>query len=151
MKIGKIENVASLPISASAVKAVTEFLANNDLNTVACGKTELGDEHFVNICEADTVPHTVNRLEFHGKYADIQCIISGEEKFLLADLADSVITQPYSAEKDVGFVVANKVEAVEVSAGSFIYFAPGELHGPGLAAESGECRCKKAIFKIRMG
>ena len=151
MNIGKIESITSLPIPVSAADAVAEFLKNNDLATVECGKYELGDGHFVNVSEADTVPHVVNRLEFHGKYADIQCIISGEEKFLLADLADSVITQPYSAEKDVGFVLAERVESAEVSAGSYIYFAPGELHGPGLAAESGACACKKAIFKIRMG
>ena len=146
-----ISKIVSLPIPRSAVDAIAEFINTSDLRTLPCGKYPLAGEHFVNIMELDTVPQTENKLEFHGKYADIQCLVSGNERFLLANTADATITQPYSEEKDAGFVIANTVTAVDINEGSFIYFAPGELHGPGIATDNGACRCKKAIFKVRIG
>ena len=146
-----IAEIVSLPIPETAVNAIAEFINNNDMRTISTGKYELVGEHFVNIMEIDTVPLTENKLEFHGKYADIQCLITGKERFLIANTADATITQPYSEEKDAGFVVASAVKTVDGHEGSFIYFAPGELHGPGIATEDGACHCKKAVFKIRIG
>ena len=146
-----IAKIVSLPIPEAAEKAIVEFINGNDLRTVPCGRYELTGEHYVNVMELDTVPQTENKLEFHGKYADIQCIISGKERFLLANTVDSAIIQPYSAEKDVGFAVANKVQTIDVTENNFIYFTPGELHGPGIATDDGACRCRKVIFKVRIG
>ena len=151
MITNKIEEIVSLPIPEAAINAIAEFINNNDLHTIPCGKYPLVGEHYVNVMETDTAPQTENKLEFHGKFADIQCLIKGKERFLLAGTADSTITQPYSEEKDVGFVIANTVTTADVGEGSFIYFTPGELHGPGIADDDGACHCKKAIFKIRIG
>ena len=146
-----ISEIVSLPIPEAAVNAIADFINSNDLRAIPCGKYPLVGEHFVNIMELDTAPQTEKKLEFHGKFADIQCVISGNERFLLANTADSTITQPYSAEKDVGFVVANTVTTVDVSEDHFIYFTPGELHGPGIATDNGPCHCRKVIFKVRIG
>ena len=146
-----IAEIVSLPIPEAAINAIAEFINTHDLHSIPCGKYELVGEHYVNVMELDTVPQTENKLEFHGKFADIQCILSGKERFLMANTADSTITQPYSADKDVGFVIADTVNTVDVSEDSFIYFTPGELHGPGVATDEGACHCKKAIFKIRIG
>ena len=151
MITNRIEEIVSLPIPEEAIQAIAEFINNHDMMTVENGRYELVGEHYVSIQEIDTVPYTVNKLEFHGKYADIQCIISGKERFLIANTTNSTITQPYSAEKDVGFSVANTVKTVDVEGGSFIYFAPGELHGPGISAGEESCHCKKAVFKVRIG
>lgn len=151
MITNSIAEIVALPIPEAAVNAIAKFINENDLRALPCGKYELGGDHFVNVMELDTVPQNENKLEFHGKYADIQCLISGNERFLIANTADSTITQPYSEEKDVGFVVADKVKTVDVNEGSFIYFIPGELHGPGVSTDNLSCHCKKAIFKIRIG
>ena len=151
MITNQIAEIVSLPIPEAAITAIAEFINSNDVLTIENGRYELTDEHFVNVMELDTVPMTEKKLEFHGKYADIQCIVSGKERFIIANTADATLTQPYSAEKDVGFVVADKVQTVDVAEGSFIYFIPGELHGPGLATDEGPCHCKKLIFKIRIG
>ena len=151
MITNRIEEIVSLPIPEEAIRAIAEFINGNDIQNIECGRRELVGEHYVNVMELDTVPQTENKLEFHGKYADIQCIISGKERFLVASTTDSTITQPYSVEKDVGFAVADVVNTVDVNAGEFVYFAPGELHGPGIATDEGTCHCKKVIFKIRIG
>jgi YhcH/YjgK/YiaL family protein len=151
MITNQIAEIVSLPIPETAINAIAEFINSNDVHSIENGRYELTDGHFVNVMELDTVPMTEKKLEFHGKYADVQCIVSGKERFLIANTADSTITQPYSAEKDVGFVIADTVQTVDVAEGSFIYFIPGELHGPGLATDEGPCHCKKLIFKVRIG
>lgn len=151
MITNRIEEIVSLPIPEDAIRAIAEFINNNDMMTVENRRYDLVGEHYVSIQEIDTVPYTANKLEFHGKYADIQCIFSGKERFLVANSSDSSITQPYSVEKDVGFSIADNVKTVDVEEGYFVYFAPGELHGPGISAGEESCHCKKAVFKVRIG
>lgn len=151
MITNQITEIVSLPIPETAINAIAEFINTHDLHSIPDGRYELVGEHYVNVMELNTVPQTESKLEFHGKFADIQCILSGKERFLMANTVDSTITQPYSEEKDVGFVVSDRISTVDVNEGEFIYFAPGELHGPGIATDDGACHCKKAIFKIRIG
>ena len=147
----RIEEIVSLPIPEEAIRAIAEFINSNDMMTVENKTHKLVGEHYVNVSEFDTDPQTINKLEFHGKFADVQCIISGKERFLTAATSDSTITQPYSVEKDVGVATADNVKHVDVNEGYFVYFAPGELHGPGFSTDNTSCHCKKAVFKIRIG
>ena len=148
MIFDKISEINTLPIPEDVAKAVMDFIAANDLVTLPCGKYPILGDHFANVAEAETRPQVSSRMEFHGKYADIQCIICGNERFITTPMSAATITQAYSEEKDVGFVEADEYNTIDLDEGSFIFFAPGEPHGPGLATASGITKTKKVIFKI---
>ena len=150
MIIDKISGIGKLPISDEVATLVTEFIKNNDLNALPCGKYPLSGDHFVNIAELITRPQTGSRMEFHKKYADIQCILSGSERFLVTAPELATLTREYSEEDDVAFIESEQYNTFDVSEGLLIYFEPEEPHGPGYATADGICKSKKAIFKIRM-
>ena len=77
MIIDVLENADKYVTLHKDFKLVFDFLKNNDLSTMECGKHQLrGDEIFFNLQEYETKP--TQKLEAHKKYIDIQDIAVGE-------------------------------------------------------------------------
>ncbi|MBQ9115540.1 MAG: YhcH/YjgK/YiaL family protein [Clostridia bacterium] len=150
MIINKISEIGELPIPAYIAELAAKFVKEHDLATLPCGRYELTGDSYVNVDESETRPQLGSRMEFHKKYADIQCIIRGHERFLVTAMEAGTITTPYSEERDIGFIEADQYNTFDITDGLFIYFEPGEPHGPCFATSKGVCKCKKAVFKIRI-
>ena len=126
-------------------KLVFDFLKNNDISTLKCGKHQLrGDEVFFNLQEYET-KHT-QKLEAHKKYIDIQVLAVGEEYMGYTNINNTTLSEEYNDEKDVMFLNGN-VDKVKANSKTFVIFYPEDAHMPALAIDE-ERWVKKAIFKI---
>ena len=90
------------------------------------------------------------RPEAHRAYIDIQIVLSGRERYGVA-LPDSGLAavEDHLADKDIAFYPPTRREFfVDLEAGQFAVFLPGEFHRPGCAAD-GEEKILKAVVKVR--
>ncbi len=126
-------------------KLVFDFLKNNNLADLECGRHELrGNEVFFNLQEYETKP--VQKLESHKKYIDIQVPIIGEEYMGYTNINNTSVSESYNEEKDVMFLNGS-VDKVKADNKTFIIFYPQDAHMPALCTNS-PLKVKKAIFKI---
>lgn len=126
-------------------KLVFDFLKNNDLTKLECGKHELrGSEVFFNLQEYETKP--TQKLEAHKKYIDIQVVAIGEEYMGYTNIDNTIISEEYNEEKDVMFLNGN-IDKLLATNKNFLVFYPEDAHMPALAVDEPQ-HVKKAIFKI---
>lgn len=128
-------------------KLVFDYLKNNDLKEMACGSYKLrGDDVFFNLQEYET--KTVQKLEAHKKYIDIQVVISGSEDMGYTDISNTEVSEEYNEEKDVMFL-KGEVKTLRAENKNFLIFYPNDAHMPALAVNEPQT-VKKAIFKIKV-
>jgi YhcH/YjgK/YiaL family protein len=126
-----------------------EYLASADLAALPLGRTDIeGDDVYVLISEAETRPPGQVQFEAHRRYIDIQLVVRGQEAIGVAPLAGLVVTEPYDAAKDIGFfAVPRQSVTLELRAGDFAVFAPGDAHRPSLHLD-GPHVSRKAVVKV---
>lgn len=126
-------------------KLVFDFIKNNDLSAMECGKYQLrGDEVFFNLQEYETKP--IQKLEAHKKYIDIQVVIEGEEYMGYTNISNTTLSEEYDEKKDVMFLNGS-VDKLKADSKTFLIFYPEDAHMPALSVSNSGC-VKKAIFKI---
>lgn len=126
-------------------KLVFDFLKENDLRKLECGRHELrGSEVYFNLQEYETKP--LQKLEAHKKYIDIQVVATGEEYMGYTNIDNTTISEEYNEEKDVMFLNGN-VDKLLATNKNFLIFYPEDAHMPALAVNEPKY-VKKAIFKI---
>ncbi|RIH64262.1 DUF386 domain-containing protein [Mariniphaga sediminis] len=130
-------------------KAFT-FLKNEDLAALSPGRYELeGADLFINVDEYVTRNEEDTRFEAHQKYADIQYLVTGEEKIGVTPLENTSVTEPYDGEKDVAFFEAEQNNYRLANSEKFFVFFPDDAHRPCLkSGENGKVR--KVVVKVRI-
>ena len=124
------------------------FLATTDLKNIAPDKYKLeGDSLFAIIQEYTTKNEEDSRFEAHRKYADIQYLISGEEKMGVTALEETTVTEPYNDEKDVAFMTTKHDNYRLASPKNFFVFFPNDAHRPGVKAKE-NVSVRKAVIKV---
>ena len=119
------------------------FMRTADFSALPPGRTEIdGDRVFVNVQEY-TQQAKEAAYEAHARYADIQLILSGSERFRWG----RGIPGPLDAEKDFCAVECRQYVEFVLREGQFVVFMPGEAHAPGLP-EKDEAFCRKAVIKV---
>ncbi len=145
MIIDNFENAEKYFILNPDFKLVFDFIKNNDLAAMECGKYELnGNKVFFNLQEYET--KHVQKLEAHKKYIDIQVVIKGEEYMGWTNINNTNVTEQYDEEKDVMFLEGN-VSNLKADNKVFLIFYPEDAHMPALCIDEPR-QVKKAIFKI---
>ena len=125
-----------------------DYIKGTDLNKLPVGRTDIdGDNIYVSVSEYDT--KLEGQFEAHKMYADIQVIISGEERMDYSAADKAMLVTAYDNEKDISFLAAEYYSTVNLSAGEFVIFLPGEPHRPGLAV-SAPAKVRKAVVKVLM-
>lgn len=124
--------------------AARDFLLNTDLAALPLGRHDIdGDNVFVNMQEY-TQQDKEPAYEAHAKYADIQLVVRGSERFRwgLGDLGElkGDFRTVTGVEKYVEFTLHEN---------QFVVFLPGEPHAPGLP-ENGPALCRKAVVKVKV-
>jgi len=121
-----------------------EWLRATDLLNLPLGKTVIDGEHlFALVQEYTPKPPELGKLEAHRRYWDIQYVARGEERMGWVNLGEVTVSEPYHAEREVGFFTG-KCNFIRVPAGSFTVFAPQDVHMPGVAPAD-----EKAIGIVR--
>ena len=143
----KISNLAFyLPFDAR-FQVVIDYLAKTDVDALEPGSYPIGDGILANVSEYAPLKEEF-AFEAHRKYADLQYLHSGDEIIEWMPLDEIENASEYSDEYDfLGTTTVGKTKvALTVDAGSFAYFAPCDVHRPGMFRNAE--RVKKIVFKI---
>ena len=143
MIIDHLSNIKRYACMGINYAKAVEFLANTDLKNLPFGRTDIdGDNVFANLSD-----NYLNREEMaweaHQRYADIQLILHGEERFGWADKAEY-------GQLDGDFQVCYpQTEPVvcTLKEGQFIIFLPNEPHSPGNYVNM-PGNCLKLVVKV---
>ena len=123
------------------------YLQTTDFSSVEPGKYPIeGDEVFALVSEYNSKKPEDAKWEAHQKYADIQYLVSGEEKMGYAPVADFKPTQPYNPDNDIVFLKGTG-DHITVRPGRFVIFFPQDAHQPGVAL-NGSIPVKKVVVKV---
>jgi biofilm protein TabA len=126
-----------------------KYLQTNNLSKLEIGKFEIESKDIFGIVSEYNAKNSEDaKWEAHKKYADIQVIISGEEKMGYALLSATAVKEEYNAEKDVVFL-SGQGDYVTGKPGNFIIFFPQDAHQPGVAI-NGNTPIKKLVIKVLM-
>lgn len=122
-----------------------------DLAQVEAGKhalTAVPDSFFL-MQPVMTKKIETTRPEAHRRFVDIQYVINGPERFGFAQREEGLApVEEAFAEKDIAFYPTPRGEAfVDLQAGQFVVFYPGELHRP-LCCVGAEAPIRKIIVKV---
>ena len=143
----KISNLDFYTPFDSRFSVVSDFIKNTDIDALAPGRYSLSCGIFANVSEYAPDKEETG-WEAHRKYADLQYLHSGDEIIEWAPIDELTGAGEYSEEED--FQETDKCGKTKltltVDEGSFAYFAPCDLHRPGIF-RSAE-KVKKIVFKI---
>lgn len=128
-------------------KAAFDYLRAHELAGVPDGKHAIdGDRLYASVEHCPGRGRGGARPEFHRKYIDIQCAISGVEVIGWKCLSASAnLTQPYDPERDLGFYGDAPEFWMTLTPGTFAIFFPEDVHAP----LAGEGPLHKVVMKIR--
>jgi len=118
----------------------------------ADGRCEIaGEDLYATVMSYQTRQQADRRQETHRRYADIQIMLEGEERILLAPAGEVGEGSGYQAEKDCEmFDLPPQHSTLRLRTREFAIFFPGEAHQPGVAL--GEpAWVRKVVIKVRMG
>jgi len=126
-----------------------KYLQTNDWAKLEVGKYEIeGSDVFAIVSEYQSKKLEDAKWEAHNKYADIQFIISGEEKMGYAPLSTMTEKDSYNPEKDIVFLDGSG-DYITAKPGMFIIFFPHDAHRPSVAVGA-SLAVKKVVIKVLM-
>ena len=127
-----------------------ELLRDTDFSKLEDGRYEVdGDDLFYSIQSYQTNPAN-DAPEAHRKYADIQFLISGQEKMGVGALEDMTDLAEARPEGDIWFY-HGPLDEVTLSGDKFAVLFPGDAHAPSIAVNGIPAPCRKCVVKVRVG
>ena len=120
------------------------FLAETPLDALDCGTIPLdGERVFANLQENMTRTDGL-QFEAHDRYADIQAVLRGSERFALG--WDPRLDPP-APGSDFRRCQADQWTDFTLEKNQFVIFLPGEAHAPGNAPQA-PAPCRKLVIKV---
>lgn len=151
MITGNIDHFFASP----SLKSIIEFSLESAQNQIAIcaedGKYEIiEDKLFFILATIDTKEKEQCRPEFHQNFADIQLILSGQEKIGYSNQpCQQLMVEDRLKDNDVAFCSSLENEQfIHLKEGDFAIFLPGQGHRPGTIANDKSEVIKKAVIKI---
>ena len=147
-----IGNLSALPL-AGLPAPLRAILARPDATLAALRSRDdgrwqpEGESWFCTIGPATTQPRADRHTEYHHQWADIQVILSGEER-IYAGMLPTGRADDTERKPDL-FITATAPGSVSMTLerGDFAVFLPGEPH-QALCAVGESAQIRKAVFKI---
>lgn len=133
-----------------AVQRGIDYILGMNAETAEPGKYPIeGDKLFALVQEMDTAPAEERRPESHTIYADIQCLIQGEEQIgVLRHPGSLRVTEDRMEANDVAFYAYDEPETtLLLKPGMFAVFFPMDVHRP-CCAPGQPGPIKKVVIKI---
>ncbi len=126
------------------------FLKEQDLAALEPGRYELeGTDLFVNVDAYSTKNEEDALFEAHQKYADIQYLVSGEEKIGVLPLEETTVTTPYDDKNDIVFLTSEEENYRLATPDHFFVFFPDDAHRP-CVKTSENTEVRKVVVKVRI-
>lgn len=146
----RIDDDRSVEESGERFAAAFAFLRREDIRRLPPGRYSIDGERVFAVVSDNVLKAagTVQRPEFHRRYADIHAPLSGREMFALPPLPAEVASGPFDEEKDIAFFEASG-PLVSVRPGECIVIEPYVAHAPCLADEP-NIPLRKVVVKVAM-
>jgi YhcH/YjgK/YiaL family protein len=129
--------------------AAFQYLVETDLSALPIGHIDIdGDRLYALVQAYTTKPAEQGRWEAHQAYIDVQYLVSGVERMGFAHIS-RLEAGEYDPWRDVVFLTGSG-SAVDVFAGAFALFYPGDAHMPGLCVNAPES-VLKVVIKVKVG
>jgi YhcH/YjgK/YiaL family protein len=149
MIIDQLENSRLYAAINVRLAVALSYIQNYDLASLEIGRHSiLEGDIFALVSEYETKDPDDSKWETHQKYADIQILISGEEKIGVASPKGMKINLPYNLEKDIAFY-DGKGDYVILRPGNFAVLFPSDAHLPGVSVYK-HTKVKKVVIKVRL-
>ena len=144
MIIDRIENIRKYAALGEHFRTAAEWLAGQELSALVPGTIQVdGKQVFATLADNHLSGDT-QTYEAHRRYADIQVIVDGNEKFYLGTEGK---TGQLITEKDFCQCEVSAGLPFILESGWFVIFLPGEMHSPGNAADTPSV-CRKLVIKV---
>lgn len=131
------------------IEKALEIFKTLDKNTPV-GHYEVSEMLYYNIEEYTTDLEEKRRFEMHRHYADIQCILEGEEIIWVADPSELDLEEEFMEERDAAFYRGDRIgTSHHLKAGDYLILYPGEAHKPGVCVGK-PSPTKKVVFKVKI-
>lgn len=143
----KISNLAFYLPFDERFQIIIDYLKNTDVDALPEGSYPIGDGILANVSEYAPLKEDFC-FEAHRKYADLQYLHRGNETVEWMPLDEIQDASEYSEDADfLGTSTVGKTKvSLDFDEGSFAYFAPCDVHRPGMFREAD--KVKKIVFKI---
>lgn len=129
--------------------AAFAWLATGAWKSMEAGKYDIqGKDVWVNLVRGETKVADEVKWEAHRAYADIQCVLEGEDRMWWAPLAGCTLGD-YDGAKDFQALQPGEVRGFVVAAGEFAVFFPSDAHRPGTCPKA-PAPYVKAVLKVRV-
>lgn len=148
MVLDRLENIGHYTALGENFAAAAEFIAKMAGGADCPDQVEVdGRKVYAFLSDYQPEPHEVV-YEAHARYCDIQCILGGAETMGIT-AATGTPYEDNMAQRDIALYRDIPGGMVEVPAGWFALFMPGELHAPGHPAPSSP-RSRKLVVKVQV-
>ena len=142
MIVDTLANIGRYASLGQNFATAARFLLHTDLTALPLGVTEVdGQKVYVNLAD-NCLDRADMAWEAHDRYADIQLILKGRERF---GWSSTAVPGPLegdfracAGEKDFDFTLAEN---------QFVIFLPGEPHSPG-NPDGAPALCRKLVVKV---
>ncbi|HEX8523396.1 MAG TPA: YhcH/YjgK/YiaL family protein [Tepidisphaeraceae bacterium] len=126
-----------------------DFLHAHEFDRLGEGRHEVLGQDLIAIVQSyQTKPAEQGKWEAHRKYADIQYIVTGGERFGIAPISTMTVTETYDKVNDLVFFQGTG-QRFTLSAGQFAVFLPHDVHMPSLQVDA-PARVTKVVIKVRL-
>lgn len=150
MILGKITDIDQQVDLPAALRAIVKQALAFAPETLEPGRYEIdGNDIFINVMAFETADAQSKRYEQHRDYADIQILLSGNERIDFGPANSGQELDTYHEDDD--YQLCSEVEprqTLHMQAGMFAVFLPGEPHKPGCITNQSQT-IKKAVIKVR--
>jgi YhcH/YjgK/YiaL family protein len=127
-----------------------DFMKKMNPDNLAVGRIDIaGDDLYAMVSEYTSKNEEDAKFEGHRKYADIQYVLSGEEKIGVVPLKNAQVSVPYDETKDVAFFTVTSKVYRPANPKVFFVFLPDDIHAPGVKAVQ-NTKVKKLVLKVRL-
>ena len=141
------DRFSRLPLYEEAVPYLTEVygeLSQKDLLSLEPGTYYTKDNGIKYMVQSYETAEK-KQPELHGRYADVQIMVSGTEKFGFDVIAER--PEAFNEADDIGFLEGECRNHLILSSMDAVIVFPGEPHAPGLADGKTE-HVRKIVVKI---
>ncbi len=148
MILDRLVNSAKYNFLGERFAKAFEYLKKTDFNSIEPGRYEIdGTSVYVLVQDYTTKAMSEAFIEAHYKYADVQFVCKGEERFGYSNIL-KLAAGPYDEEREF-YKLEGEIDFVSLSEGYFAIFFPEDAHMPGLYKDE-PSRVIKAVVKVRL-
>lgn len=146
MIFDKFDRLSVYYDSVPYLREICEELSEKDLSALEIGTYYTEKSHIKYMVQSYETQES-KKPEAHKKYADLQLVIKGKERFDFDSI--SVLPESFREDDDIGFYEHDLDNSLILGEGEAVLVLPYEPHTPGLTADKAAVM-KKIVAKIPM-